>query len=107
MDRTIQMMTYHSPTTITKYRGLRDLDAEVSFDSTSIPILAVLEGGSEDPFKAVNLEENRQYLHVRIRNVIKTYDPRGQETRIEKYYKLSKCSSEYFTNTEFEKDYFE
>ena len=42
----------------------------------------------------------------RIRNVIKTYDDRGREERNELYYQLSKCTSEFFSNTEFEKDYF-
>ena len=80
VDRTIQMMTYHSPTTTTKYRGLVDDEEKVAMENTSIPILAILEGGSEDPFKPVNLEENRQFVNVRIRNVIKTYDSSGGET---------------------------
>ena len=83
VDRTVQMMTKNSPSTTTKFRGLVKDENEVPFEHTSIPILAVLEGGSENPFNQVNLEESRKYLNVRIRNVIKTYDSNGEETRVD------------------------
>ena len=59
MDRTIQMMVKDSPSTTTKFRGLVDTDIEVPMQDCSIPILQILEGGMENPFQAVNLEESK------------------------------------------------
>ena len=45
------------------------------------PIFTILEGGSENPFQTVELdEESRKYIHVRVNNIVKTYDAQGEMT---------------------------
>ena len=70
----------------------------------SKPIFTILEGGSEDPFRTIELnEESRKYIHVRANNIIKTY-VHGEEIKIPTYYDVVRCSDEFMT-TEFEKNF--
>jgi len=39
-----------------------------------LPMLSLYQGGIEDPYKRVALEEIRKYLHISVRNIFKTYD---------------------------------
>jgi len=68
------------------------------------PIFTILEGGSEDPFQTVELnEESRKYIHVRVNNIIKTYI-QGDEIKIPNYYDVVRCSNEFMTS-DFEKNF--
>ena len=58
--------------------GLKDLESTYLMNEMSKPIFTILEGGSDDPFKSVELNrDSRKYIHVRINNIIKTYDNNG------------------------------
>ena len=45
----------------------------------SKPIFTILEGGSDDPFRSIELDrESRKYIHVRVNNIIKRYTNSGE-----------------------------
>ena len=46
----------------------------------ALPILSLFQGGAEDPYKAIALEDVKQYLHIRVNNIVKTYDQNGEMT---------------------------
>ena len=67
----------------------------------SLPLLGIFSGGDK-PFDAVDFnEESRKYFHVRVKNVIKTYDDAGKLKERSKYYDVEPCSSSSF-KTEYE-----
>jgi len=57
------------------------------------PLFEILEGGDS----TVDLEEEnyRQYIHVRLRNVIKEY-PDGELKITNNYYPMAKCTENDF-----------
>ena len=60
-------------------------------------IFSIVNGGSENPFELVDLdEESRKYIHIRANNVKKVYD-NGEVTTIEHHYPLQKCDQSLFT----------
>ena len=47
-------------------------------EKVSKPMLGLWEGGMS-PFGAVKLDrESRKYIHVRVNNIVKTYDKEGE-----------------------------
>ena len=36
-------------------------------------MLEIWKGGAGDPFETIDLNENRQYIHVRLNNIVRTY----------------------------------
>ena len=84
------MVTYSDPhlssTTIGKdrYESKRHLFKDVK------PILEIWKGGEGDPFQSIELNrDSRRYLHVRINNIVKTYDNITKEqTKTNNYYPL-------------------
>ena len=47
----------------------------------SKPTFTILNGGTEDPFGTIELtNDTRQYIHVRLNNIVKTYDEVGRLT---------------------------
>ena len=44
---------------------------EIPFTNVSMPLIALIQGGGHLPFEAVELNrESREYIHVRLKNVI-------------------------------------
>lgn len=46
-----------------------------------------------------------QYMHLRVNNIVKTFDDEGVMTTTNNYYPLQRCSEESF-RTEYEIDYY-
>ena len=72
------------------------------------PIFTIQDGGPVDPYKTVWLNESRQYIHVRLNNIVKTYSTSGDETvmtRLDNYYPVVPCTEDFMSNSEFERNY--
>ena len=63
-------------------------------------VFVVTEGNLDD---TIDLDMYTDYLQIRIKNIIKTYD-NGKETITTNLYNLVKCPDEFFEN-EFENKY--
>jgi len=58
----------------------------------ALPLVEILNGGSVDTYKTTDLDrESRKYMHLRLNNVIKSYDSDGVLTKINKYYPIRRC----------------
>ena len=63
------------------------------------PIFTILEGGSENPFQTVELDkESRKYIHVRVNNIVKTYDEDGEMNKTNNFFDLSKCQENFMSS---------
>ena len=68
----------------------------VAQTGVSKPMLGFWDGGIS-PFSAVTLDrESRKYIHVRVNNIVKTYDKDGEQTVTENFYKLDECTEDNF-----------
>jgi len=71
------------------------------------PVFTILMGGSDNPFETVELtNDTRQYVHVRLNNIVKTYDDEGNMTKTNNYSPVVRCSEEFLSETAFEKNFF-
>ena len=77
---------------------------KVPLNKLAKPLFEILEGG--DSTVDLDAENYRQYIHVRLRNIIKTY-PDGELKVTNNYYPLRRCSEEDFQRTDYERNYWE
>ena len=88
--------------------GFEDLERPIPLSNLSKPMFEITEMIDGDPFVTVELNrESRQYIHVRVRHITKTYDEEGNMNITNKYYPLKKCSEEFMNKTEFERKFYE
>ena len=74
----------------------------------SKPIFKMLRGGSENTFETVELDrESRRYVHVNVKNIHHKWDEFGQLIVTNTTYDLDRCTSDFFSHTAVEQDYFE
>jgi len=68
-----------------------DDDTKIKFIDIGKPLFEMWKGGEGDPFQTIQLDrESRKYIHVRVNNVIKTYE-NGQMTMKENFYPVVRC----------------
>ena len=73
----------------------------INQERVSLPLLGLWSGGDK-PFTPVDLDkESRRFIHVRAKNVIKSYNKDGKLSKTDKYYDVAPCSSKSF-KTEYE-----
>ena len=79
---------------------------QVKTKTTAKVLFEILEGGDN----TVDLDAveggYQQYIHLRLNNIIKTFDADGNMEKVSKYYPLQRCNDDNFGNTDFEKDYY-
>ena len=79
---------------------------KVSTKTTAKVLFEILEGGDN----TVDLDAveggYHQYIHLRLNNIIKTFDADGNMEKVSKYYPLQRCNEDNFGNTAFEADYY-
>ena len=63
-------------------------------------MLKIVQGGSSVPYKTVEID--KRYVHVKVNNVVNTYDENGVQMVTETKYELAQCSQEDF-DTDLEK----
>ena len=82
-----------------------DENYKVPFVNTAKIMFLIQGGEGPNPLMSVPIDELKQYVHVRINNIVKTYDSNGEMTLENNYYPLHRCSVEEF-KSEFEKEVF-
>ena len=100
----IRMFNLSDPYIISLEKGLTlDKTEKIPFinEYLSKPLFGMWEGGSDNPFGAVELDrESKKYINVRSRHIVKEYEYNGDVHVIDKYEPLELCSELDF-ETEF------
>ena len=69
--------------------------------------MIIYNGGDDALFERVPLDqESKRYISVKARHIVKTYE-NGIMNLTDTYYDLTQCTSDYYSNTDFEKKYYE
>ena len=84
------MYTHNGPHITSLGAGFVDLDHKFNLVNLSKPIIEITEMTDENAFQTVKLDrESRQYIHVRVRHILKTYDQLGNMTVTNTYYPIN------------------
>ena len=75
-----------------------ELVGKVALDTVAKPLIEILE--YEDTTVDLEEEDYRQYIHLRLRNIIKSY-PDDVYNVESKYFPIEKCTADDFVDSEF------
>ena len=101
------MVNTWSPSINSQEKTQESYEKMVNLSSASKPLFEIWDGGGDNPldFGPIEIEKFRDYIHVRVNQITKTYDT-GKEVKTSKYFPLNKCSKEFLSDTEYEKQFY-
>ena len=95
------MLQFEDPTLTSINEGMEyELVGKRGIRELAKPLFEIQEFGDN----TVDLEspmDYRMYAHIRLNNIIKTYDEAGNMNREDIYYPINRCTEENYQDNEF------